>query len=43
VTVPMMTFCPAYFRGLAIAGQCFTSMKVPQSSVCPVKRFMNDA
>ena len=26
-----------------ISGQCFTSRKVPHSSVCPVKRFIKEA
>ena len=33
----------AYFFGFLISGQCFTSRKVPHSSVCPVKRFIKEA
>lgn len=43
VTEPITTCCPAYFFGFVISGQFFTPWKVPHSSVCPVKRFMNEA
>ena len=32
-----------YFDGFFISGQYFTSMKPPQGSACPVKRFMKEA